>query len=418
MKFLKIAFMRNLRYLFWFLLLTSSPGLFAGGYQVSLHGQKQIGMGSVGTSLVHDASCMFFNPGGLAMMKQKFSVTGGVSFLRSYAVFSKDYTDYQAETDNPMGTPFTFYAAMKINEKLAAGLAVNTPYGNRLKWGDDWAGRYLIQDISLASVFFQPTVSYKLHPNLSIGAGLVYATGSVDLNKAVPVAYQNGGDGKVNISGSASSYGYNAGLLFKKGKLSIGIDYRSRVDMALDEADASFTVPASLSANFPAENKTKVSLPLPANLDVGASFEVNKKLTAGFSLNYVFWEVYDSLIFDFQTNTPALADSRNPRAYENRLIVRVGAQYDLSEKLTVRAGGYYDPSPVNHDYFNPETPSLDITAFSCGLSYRPFERLSFDASFLYLMGSEMHMQYQPDNFGGTYKTRIYIPGIGVSYEIK
>ncbi|HRY34083.1 MAG TPA: outer membrane protein transport protein [Bacteroidales bacterium] len=407
--------MRNLRHLFCFLLLASSSGLLAGGFQVSLHGQKQIGMGSVGTSLVHDASCMFFNPGGLAMMKQKVSVSGGVSFLRSYAVFSKDNTDYQAETNNPMGTPFTFYAAMRVNEKLAAGLAVNTPYGNRLKWGDHWAGRYLIQDISLASVFFQPTLSYKIHPNLSLGAGLVYALGNVDMNKAVPVSSQGGQDGKVNIKGSGSSFGYNLGLLFRKDKLSIGIDYRSRVDMELDEADASFQVPASLSGNFPADNKTKVSLPLPANLDIGASYALSDKLTAGFSLNYVFWEVYDSLIFDFQTNTPALADSRNPREYKNRLIVRVGAQYAFSDKLTVRAGGYYDPTPVNPDYFNPETPSLDITALSCGFSYYPMEKLSIDASFLYLMGSEMQMQYQPENFGGTYKTRIYIPGIGISY---
>jgi long-chain fatty acid transport protein len=391
---------------------------FSGGFQVSLHGQKQIGMGSVGTSLSSDASCMFYNPGGLGFMEHKFSIVGGVSLLRSFAVYQKaGFSNYQANTDNPMGTPLNFYAAAKFGKKLGVGIALNTPYGNRLKWGDQWAGRYLIQDISMAAFFIQPTVSYKINDMFSVGAGFVYALGSVDLNKAVPVTFQDGSDGHVNIKGNANSTGYNVGLMIHPmKKLSIGIDYRSEVEMKVSGADAKFTVPASLSTNFPAENKVDVTLPCPANLDFGASYDISDKLLVGFSLNYVFWEIYDSLIFDFETNTSSLLDSHNPREYSNALIIRVGGQYKINDKFTVRAGGYYDPTPVNKDYFNPETPSLDITALTCGLSYKPCPKLSIDAAFLYLMGKEMDMMYTPDNFGGKYKTRFYIPGIGFSYN--
>ncbi|MHC1707223.1 MAG: OmpP1/FadL family transporter [Bacteroidales bacterium] len=411
--------MRKTILLIMFLFMIGSYSVFAGGFQVSLHGQKQIGMGSVGTSLVPDASCMFYNPGGLGFMKQKFSVSAGVSFLRSFAVFQKaGLSDYQATTENPLGTPFTFYLASKLNDKLSIGMAVNTPYGNKLKWKDEWAGRYLIRDISLAAIFFQPTVSYKICDRISIGAGFVLASGSVDLNKALPVTFQDGSDGSVNIKGNTMSYGFNAGILVRPiEKLSIGLDYRSKVEMSLSGADAKFTVPQSLSTNFPAENKVDVTLPCAANLDFGASYELNDNLTLGFSLNYVFWDIYDSLNFDFETNTSALADSRNPREYSNTLIIRAGGQYKINDKITVRAGGYYDPSPVNDEYFTPETPSLNITALSCGLSYSPMPKLTIDASFLYLMGQESEMTYSPDNFGGTYKTRFYIPGIGLSYNL-
>jgi len=37
---------------------------FAGGYQVGLHSQRNIGMGLIGTSLSYDASALFYNPGG------------------------------------------------------------------------------------------------------------------------------------------------------------------------------------------------------------------------------------------------------------------------------------------------------------------------------------------------------------------
>ncbi len=411
--------MRKLCVLLTLVVCLGSLPAFSGGFQVSLHGQKQVGMGSIGTSLVPDASVMFYNPGGLGFMQQKYNFTGGVSFLRSIATFQKTTPSvYQETTDNPLGTPFVLYGAGKIGDKLGVGVAVNTPYGNKLKWNENWAGRFLIRDISLAAIFVQPTVSYKICPKVSIGAGFVIATGSVKLNKAVPVNDASGVDGKVHIEGSTINYGYNLGVMFKPvDRLNVGIDYRSKVEMNVEGGDATFTVPSSLASNFPTDNKVDVTLPLPANLDLGASYKINDKLLVGFSLNYVFWDVYDSLIFDFEQNTSTLKDAHNPREYSNQMIYRVGAQYNYNDQFSFRVGGYYDPTPCNEEFFNPETPSLDITALTCGVSWRPTQKLSVDASFIYMMGKEMDMIYKPDNFGGTYKTRFYIPGIGLSYSL-
>ncbi|KAF0198763.1 MAG: long-chain fatty acid transport protein [Bacteroidetes bacterium] len=392
-------------------------GVYAGGYQVGLHGQKQIGMGLIGTSLSLDASSMFYNPGGLSFMKPSFSFSAGMSPIRSFTAFRKsEPSAYTAMTDNPLGTPFYFYGAAKINDRFSAGIAVNTPYGNSLSWGKDWDGRYLIQDLSLRAIFFQPTLSFKVNDWLGIGVGFVFATGKFDLTKALPVTGANG-DGSVNLNGSTTAMGYNVGVMIQPTeKLSIGIDYRSEISMEVSGADAKFTVPASLAGNFPADNKFSTTLPLPANLDFGLSYNVSEKLMIGMSLNYVFWSVYDSLIFDFETNTPALPDSKNPRLYEDKLIVRLGGEYTINDKFAIRAGGYYDPSPVNEIYFSPETPSLNNLGLTAGLSYKPVENLSIDLSFLYIMGAEADKQYTPDNFGGTFKSRVYIPGFGLTYN--
>ncbi|MBK6347793.1 MAG: outer membrane protein transport protein [Bacteroidales bacterium] len=392
-------------------------GVYAGGYQVGLHGQKQIGMGLIGTSLSLDASSMFYNPGGLSFMKPSFSFAAGISPIRSFTIFRKNEpSTYSAMTENPLGTPFYFYGAAKINDRLSAGLAVNTPYGNSLSWGKDWDGRYLIQDLSLRAIFFQPTLSYKVNDWLGIGAGFVFATGKFDLTKALPVTGANG-DGSVNLNGSTTAMGYNVGVMIQPTeKLSIGIDYRSEISMEVSGAEAKFTVPSTLAGNFPADNKFSTTLPLPANLDFGLSYNVSEDLMIGLSLNYVFWSVYDSLIFDFETNTPALPDSKNPRLYEDKLIVRLGGEYTINDKFAIRAGGYYDPSPVNEEYFSPETPSLNNLGLTAGLSYKPVEKLSIDLSFLYIMGAEADKQYTPDNFGGTFKSRVYIPGFGLTYN--
>ncbi|MEI6747833.1 MAG: outer membrane protein transport protein [Bacteroidota bacterium] len=408
--------MRRIIYMITFFAILSWSA-FAGGYQVGLHGQKQIGMGLVGTSLAWDASCMFYNPGALSFTAQKYSFAAGVSPIRSIVKFQKTWPSaYEAKTDNKLGTPFYFYGAARINKFMNFGVAVNTPYGNSLTWGKEWAGRYLITDLKLSAIFFQPTLSIKLNEFVGIGLGLVYATGDVELNKAIPVSGVDG-DGQVSITGKTKAWGFNAGLFLKPvNKLSVGINFRSKIMMDVTDGDAKFVVPATLGTNFPASNKVSTSLPLPANLDFGMSYEFSDKLNVAFSINNVLWSVYDTLAFDFAKNTPALADSKGPRSYKNTVIYRIGAEYKTCSFFTLRVGGYFDPSPVNSQYLWAETPSLDNTGLTAGFSIMPVKKMSIDMSFLYIMGKEKSVTYAPDNFSGKYKASIYIPGFGLTFN--
>ena len=111
-----------------------------------------------------------------------------------------------------------------------------------------------------------------------------------------------------------------------------------------------------------------------------------------------------------------MLDSSNPREYKNSLITRAGAQWSVTEKLDLRAGFYYDPTPTDEDYFNPETVSLNTAAWTAGLSFRPIEMLSIDISFAQLFGMKAKKSYTPENFSGTYKVITNIPGIGVTFN--
>ena len=395
---------------------------FGGGYQVSLHGIRNIGMGLIGTSLSYDASTLFNNPGGAAFVNEIWRFSGGISAIFARGTFQAKDVAYQATLKHELNTPFYFYAAYKPTKNLSVGIAVNTPYGNRLAWedgtGPDWKGRYLIKDISFKAITYQPTVSYKYKDIIGIGVGLVYATGTVDMNKSIPLQDGMGMDGSLHIKGSTSNFGWNAGIMIHpEPGWSIGIDYRSKIEMKVTGADATFAVAPSLSSLFP-NNKADVMLPLPANLDLGVSYEFGKKKQwmVGINLCYVFWNTYDSLVFDFQTKTSAIGRTATPALYQSQLIERIGAQYKINDKIAVRAGGYYDPSPVKNSYLNPQTPSLTEVGLTCGFSIYPIKGFSIDASFLYLMGGKRDGTYSPDNFAGTYRTGFSIPGIGLSYS--
>jgi len=374
-------------------------------------------MGLIGTSLNVDASAAFLNPGAMANLPEKFNFVAGISGIRYVTKFQKEKPSiYQAATDNPINAPFHFYATARLTNKLSFGIAVNTPFGNNLKWEEGWAGRYLIQEITLQAITIQPTIAYRLTESISIGAGFVMATGKVDLKRKLPLQNESG-EGEVNISGSTMNYGFNAGIfLVPVPAMNIGLSYRSLIKMNLDQADANFSAPESLRDFFPETNSVTTSLPLPANLDLGVSYRFSDNLMAGIALNYVFWSAYESLDFDFEINTTALNDVKSPREYSNTLIFRTGAEYQILDNLFLRAGAYFDPSPVNEIYFSPETPGLNNIGLSSGLSFLPLENLSIDLSFLYVIGIEKEVSFLPANFSGTYKSRAYIPGLGVSYS--
>jgi long-chain fatty acid transport protein len=237
------------------------------------------------------------------------------------------------------------------------------------------------------------------------------------MNKAIPLQGATG-DGSLNIKGSTSNWGFNAGIMVHPDKgWSIGLSYRSKIKMAVKGADATFTVPQSLSTNFP-NNKVDVTLPLPANLDLGVSYEFgkNKQWMIGVNFCEVFWSTYDSLVFDFETKTPAVNRTASAALYFDQMIERIGVQYKASKVLVVRAGGNYDPTPVSSGYLNPQTPSTTQIGLTCGLSVYPIKGLSIDASFLYLFGEQRTGTYTPENFAGTYRTGFSIPGIGLSYS--
>ncbi len=388
----------------------------AEGYQVNLQHTKNTGMGHTGTGFYGGPSAIHFNPGALGMLDSKFEVSVGGSLLFGSNSFQSVNSTYKAKTENPIGTPFYMYIAGQLMPKLTVGMGVNTPFGNSLKWEDNWAGRYLIQDITMRSITLLPTLSYRLNDMFSIGAGALVGINSVELTKALPLEGSSG-EGTINLSGKTNSFGYNIGIYAKfNEKLSAGISYRSKMDVKLDGGDVKIIVPNSLTSLFPANAKFNGELPFPSNINFGVAYKPSDKMLIAVDCHFVGWEAYDSLNFNFEPNTAALQDSHNPRKYKNAYIFRIGAEYNVNNELVARCGFYFDQTPIQDDFYSPETPGANKLGFTGGVSLSPFDNFSVDFALLYIYGIERESYYTPDNFGGKYKTTAFVPCIGVNYK--
>src|ERR1051326_4985278 len=98
----------------------------AGGFQVNLQGQKQMGMGHAGTGLLLDGASLFFNPGATAFLDSIRLVEIGASFIIPRTEYLEPSPGvYTSEMVHHVGTPFSIYSfgKNKRDSKFAFGLA-------------------------------------------------------------------------------------------------------------------------------------------------------------------------------------------------------------------------------------------------------------------------------------------------------
>lgn len=404
----------------------ASAVMYAGGYRVSLQGNKALAMGHTGVAVINNSELVFFNPSGLVYLEEKLSITGGVSGVFSNVAYQNTTTGAFAETDSPTGTPFYLYASYKATDWLAFGLGVYTPYGSRVEYQDDWEGSHLVNNIELAAIFIQPTVSVKLSDQVSIGGGAIFVTGSVNFNRNLTrtLTDLDGNRSEVTIDASGvTKWGWTAGVMVQPFEnFRIGANYRSKIILDAEDGTADFeNIPNSPLTPF-ADTQISASLPLPAEMTVGVSYEFCEKWTVAFDFNRTYWDVYESLDIDFVD--PNIPDSFNARNYKNASTYRFGVQFDATKKFTLRGGYYFDESPIQDGFFAPETPRPDSNGYTAGLTFNVSDRFQIDASFLYLNFKEVEASYDAyfENgvavpFEGEYKNSAFIPGLGVSYKM-
>lgn len=449
---------------------TATLAMSAEGYQVNTFSAKQEGMGHVGVAMKLGSESMIFNPGALAFTDKQFEISGSLSAIMPTATATVNGTNY--ETDNKVSTPFNVSAAFRIYDNLAAGVTVYTPYGSSINWGKNWPGSVLNQSVDLKVFTVQPTISWRIIPKLSVGAGLMISWGSVDLNKGLvatssynslvslmamkgmqvetidptisPASAHLVGESKVSL-------GFNVGAMYDINEhFSVGASFRSKMKMQVKKGDvtvnyANEKVPAVLGSSLDNLSYTNFAaeMPCPYVLSIGVSYRPIKRLTLAFDAQLNGWSTYKQLNIEFEGQSQF--DQHLTKNYHNAMTYHLGGQFEMTKRLDLRAGLMVDTSPCDQNYYNPETPATTKIEPSVGLSFRPVKGLSIDLAFMYIHGvkvnnargeysdfiassynaaldaagipeSMMSRLATTGEFHADYKVKALVPAIGVSYS--
>lgn len=428
------------------------------GYQINSFSARQGGMGHVGVAMKLGSESMLFNPGALAFSRSHVEVSGSVTGV--LATITAHQGDRQWQTDNKMSTPLNVCASFRIYDNLYAGVALFTPYGSAINWGDNWPGAVLSQRVKLKTFSLQPTFSWRPMPQLAIGAGLMISWGNVNLQKGLVSAssmdalmqavgapegamFQGVTPASVTLTGTSRPVlGVNLGAYWQiNQQWAVGVNFRSKQTLKLKKGLADVTYANQLAeqqlskvlglidqANFAA------SMPLPNVFTVGVSYRPIPKLILAADVQFNGWKCYEYLNIDFDL-PEAMASQFNQhirKDYKDAFTYHLGAQYAVTPRCDLRCGLLIDTSPCSKDNYNPETPGMTKIEPSVGLSFRPLKGLSIDVSFLYIKGlgqknatgiyddfiAKQAPQLglpNPGRFTADYNVHAIAPSIGLSF---
>ena len=194
--------------------------------------------------------------------------------------------------------------------------------------------------------------------------------------------------------------------------MSLGLSYRSQVDLEARNEKADFeNIPTSLAAVYP-DTTFDADLVLPAELTIGMTYQINPQTLLAVDINRAYWNEYESLDIEFDNGA---GTSVNPRNYDDSNIYRVGIQHQMDDELVLRAGIYLDETPVPSNYVTPETARNDALGLTAGLSYRVSENMELDGSLLIIRHDEFEGEYEPENFEGEWQPSAVAIGFGLNY---
>ncbi len=426
----------------------AASAAFAEGYQVNTLSARQNGMGHTGVAQKLGAESMIFNPAGMAWMDQNIEFSG--SFTAIFAHASATYNGIKYNTDNNPSTPMAFNLGMNVYNNLKAGVSFYTPYGSGINWGDNWAGAVLNQSVDLKAFTVQPTLAWQILPNLSIGAGAMVTWGTVDLNKGLltpeamngllasmgsPITFEDT-PASINLKGKAAvTVGINVGAMWDiNQQWTVGASYRSKMNLKVKKGEASVRYANDMamsllqnSVGLINQANFEASMPAASVLNFGVSYKPINKLILAFDVQFTGWKTYKELNIHFLSDQLADKFDQNlTKDYNDAWLFKLGAQYSITSRFDIRAGFMVDTTPVNSDYYNPETPGMTKLSPSIGFSFSPVKQFSVDASLLYVAGlgkDNASCQYPnilnpsaPGTFTANYSVYAWNPSIGCTLK--
>ncbi len=359
-------------------LLSLSVGtLFAAGYKIPEQSLNSTALSAAYVANARGADSSYYNPANMA-----FSDDGAqMEIALTYIGLSKiKYTDtlpaiygLNTESKSEQFLVPTFHYISPVMNNWRFGLSLVAPGGLSKRWENAYQKAYA-QEFTLKIFELNPTASYKVNDKFAVGFGLrgVYTDGVVRSNGAV----------SRDMSGDSIDFGYNLALSYLPTKnMTVSATYRSKVDLTVSGDADLYSGATKVFSNL----GTKVTIPLPAALNIAAAYTY-KKTTLELVYERTYWSSYKYLDFNYNQNIGGLApyfDAPIPKNWKDTNTYRIGVTHQYNDKLKLMAGFAIDKSPIRDGYVGFELPDSDAKLYSAGFEYKINDNIKVGLAYLY-----------------------------------
>ena len=430
--------------------VVSALGLLAGSEAhaaaFALYEQGVSGLGNAyagAAAVAEDATTVWWNPAGMARLGAgKHFAIGGV--LISPSTKFSNGSSQTAAFSNPASTgtggdagkdaivPSMFYV-MDLNPRMHFGVGISVPFGLKTEYDSDWIGRFQGIMSKVETLNINPSLSYKLSETASIGGGISYQRGKIDLKSGVNYSAIVSGalgpnlEGQNTTSVDGDAWGFNIGGLFNVAPATrVGIHYRSSLDYKLDGNTSFSNVPAAF-AGIPAaaagtsNGNVKLDVKTPDNLSFSVAHKLNDQWDLLGDLTWWHWSRIKQLPV-VRTSGPANGTTLSALTFnfDDTWRASIGANYKLNGPWTLKLGAAYDQTPVpNAESRTVRLPDSDRYWLSVGAAYQVSRdgKLDFGYTLVSAKNADINNDQTATGGGivnGSYKAHVHV--LGVQYQ--
>ena len=400
---------------------------FAAGFHIFEHGTEAMGLANAVTGSVDDPSAMYFNPGGLAFVREQ-RYLAGLTLIRlgdsEFAGGLPSPGPVSSEQADALEVPPHFYWARPIQERATFGVAVNAPFGLSTEWDDpdNFAGRFISERAALRALDVTPTIAWRLSDRSGLGVGLVLRASDVELDRRIgrisPFGLGAVEVAKVELESDLDlGIGFNVGFQQKVSDFfSWGATYRSEVEVdysgearfaqrltGVPDFDAAVAQELPFGQDLPIET----AITFPATASLGLSFQALERLRFETNINWAGWSSFDQVDIRFTAN-PELSDALVAN-WGDAYNYRVGFALDVADDRQWRFGYYFDETPQPDTTVGPLLPDADRNGLSVGYG-QDGENLDWDVALLYVQFEDRVTSTNRNGFNGTYETETLLLG--------
>jgi long-chain fatty acid transport protein len=422
------------------LLCCASGSAFASGFALLEQSASRLGTAFSGTAAAaDDASTIFYNPAGMAKLTgNELMVTASGVLIGSEFKNGNSQTALGQPLGNDGGDAGDWnavpaaYFAMPLNEQFAVGLGVNAPFGLKLEYDDGWMGRFQALNSEIQTYNFNPSFSWRLSKQLSLGVGANYQRIQAELTNAVnytavvaqglqslvaagqlPASAVPGLlnanaalEGTTAIRGDDSAWGFNAGLLFEfSDDTRVGLAYRSTVDYTLEgsvrfsPATATNAIGAGIIASASAPGATLATGPATVDLKLPdiATASLYHRMGPVELMADIAWTGWSSIQELRIVRDSGQVLSVTPERWEDTWRYAVGATYQLNDQWKLRGGVAYDETNVPDSTRTARLPDSDRTWVAVGAQWNPGNSWVVDVGYAHLFAKDASMSQDDGN---------------------
>jgi long-chain fatty acid transport protein len=266
----------------------------------------------------------------------------------------------------PASSTFFVY---KLTDKWRLGASLTSYLGISANYGDNWAGRYYLQAVTLMTISFTPTVAYKVNDWLSIGVGPNIVWGKLKQSSAINNSFGLA-DGRLTLDNNTFGFGGIVGIMIEPQKgTRIGVSYLSPVQMDFsDVASTSGLGPVlGLALQRLSVSSVDMKQTLPQQVMLSLYHEFNDKLALMANFGWQNWRAFGNIGLEVDaTDTNSFtANSHLRDTYHGAL----GMQYRLTPQWLWSLGIAYDSAASSYTYRNPNTAFDRQWRYATGIQY-------------------------------------------------